>query len=228
VYDLDLPGYGRSQAVGAVGIDAWADNTAEFIESTFSSPVIVHGTSMGGLVALRLAEVAPQTVERLILSCCMMRYDNAARQMRQTWKLAARTAGMSAAADLTAVAGFSRSFYDRSDAERIVDELRIGMSSNAVDSFVAGTEGLEALDMSMSLSRLRAPTLLIGGSEDNMTPWQPSPSGFGFDSAIRVLPEARLEVIEGSGHYLVLERPEEAARSIREFINEKVIDSGSD
>ena len=220
VVDVDLPGYGRSRAAGAVGVDAWAAHLADFLRVRYEGvPVAVHGTSMGGLVALTLAGAHPELVSRLVLSCCMMRYDRAARQMRQTWKLAARTSGMVAAADLTAVAGFSRSFYDRHDAEEILEELRFGMSANDPESFVAGTESLEALDLSSLLPRLAVPALLIAGSEDNMTPWRPASSGVGFDTAVEEIPDARLSVISDSGHYLVLERPAEAAELIREFLS---------
>lgn len=219
VVDVDLPGYGQSRAAGPVGVAAWAAHLADFVETRHGGdPVAIHGTSMGGLVALSLAGSRPELVSRLVLSCCMMRYDSAARQMRQTWKLAARASGMVAAADLTAVAGFSRAFYDRPDAEQILEELRFGMSSNDPEAFVAGTESLEALDLSDVLHRLEMPTLLIAGTEDNMTPWRPSGSGVGFNTAIEQIPDARLAVLNDSGHYLVLEKPVEAAGLIREFL----------
>ncbi len=218
VVDVDLPGYGQSKAAGAVGIDAWADHLAELIRGEYDEPVVVHGTSMGGLVALTFADRHPELLSRLVLSCCMMRYDQAARHMRQTWKLAARTSGMVAAADLTAVAGFSRAFYDRPDSAEILEELRFGMSSNDPESFVAGTESLEALDLSGLLPRVGLPVLLIAGSEDQMTPWRPAESGVGFSTAVEVMPDARMTVVQQSGHYLVLEQPARAAQLIGEFL----------
>ncbi|WP_171063957.1 alpha/beta fold hydrolase [Actinomadura soli] len=217
VIDLDLPGYGESVANGPLGVAEWAGQLAEFIERLAGGPVHVHGTSMGALVATTLAARHPEVVKDLILSCCLFRYDNAARHMRHTWKRGALDSGMVQAADQTAAAGFSRAFYDRPDAAEILDRLRTGMGSNDPASFVAGTESLEAMDLSDLLPRLPR-TLLLGGDEDQMTPPVPAASGVGFDTAVKAIPDAELHILESCGHYLVLERPERAAEIIERFV----------
>ncbi|TYK49492.1 alpha/beta hydrolase [Actinomadura decatromicini] len=218
VIDLDLPGYGQSTANGPLGVAEWAGYVAEFIERLIGGPAYVHGTSMGAVVATRLAADHPEALKDLVLSCCLFRYDNAARHMRHTWKRGAMDSGMVQAADQTAAAGFSRSFYDRPDAADILDRLRTAMGSNDPESFVAGTESLEAMDLSDLLPRLPR-TLLLGGDEDQMTPPVPAGSGVGFDTAVRVIPNAELHILEKCGHYLVLEQPERAAEVIKRFVS---------
>lgn len=217
VIDLDLPGYGQSTAGGPIGVPQWAAYVAEFIEKVVGGPVLVHGTSMGALTATILAAEHPEVVSDLILSCCLFKYDQAARHMRHTWKRGAVDSDMVQAADLTAAAGFSRSFYDRPDALEILTELRVAMGGNDAASFVTGTESIEALDLSPLLPKLPR-TLLLGGDEDQMTPPKPSRSGIGFDTAVNVIPDARLHILEECGHYLVLEQPERAAAIIKEFV----------
>lgn len=216
VIDLDLPGYGQSTATGPLGVAEWAGHVAEFIERLIGGPTYVHGTSMGALVATTLAGDRPEALQGLVLSCCLFRYDNAARHMRHTWKRGATDSGMVQAADLTAAAGFSRGFYDRPDAVEILNRLRTAMSANEPESFVAGTESLEAMDLSGLLPRLPR-TLLLGGDEDQMTPPVPAASGVGFDTAVKTIPDAELHVLENCGHYLVLEQPERAAELIKRF-----------
>jgi len=217
VIDLDLPGYGQSTANGPIGVPEWAAYVAEFIERVVGGPTHVHGTSMGALVATILAAEHPDVVDDLVLSCCLFRYDNAARHMRNTWKRSAIDSDMVQVADLTAAAGFSRAFYDRPDALTILDELRVAMGSNDPKSFVAGTESIEALDLSSVLPTLPR-TLLLGGDEDQMTPHRPAGSGVGFTTAVGTIPDARMHVLEQCGHYLVLEHPEQAAAHITEFL----------
>lgn len=217
VIDLDLPGYGRSTAGGPIGVTQWAAYVAEFIDKVLGEPTHVHGTSMGALVATILAGEHPHAVKDLVLSCCLFKYDRAARHMRHTWKRSAVDSDMVQAADLTAAAGFSRSFYDRDDALKILNELRVAMGGNDAQSFVTGTESLEAIDLSPLLPKLPR-TLLIGGDEDQMTPPSPARSGIGFDTAVRVIPDARLHILKECGHYLVLEQPAEAAALIKDFI----------
>jgi pimeloyl-ACP methyl ester carboxylesterase len=65
---------------------------------------------------------------------------------------------------------------------------------------------------------VRAPTLLLAGAEDNMTPFSPAASGIGFAQIRGMLPGAELEVLPDCGHYLVIEQPGRAAARIRGFL----------
>ena len=56
------------------------------------------------------------------------------------------------------------------------------------------------------------PTLLVWGSRDDTTPLS---EGKRLQSLI---PNAKLEVIEGAGHFVQQEKPEEVAKAIRTFI----------
>ena len=59
------------------------------------------------------------------------------------------------------------------------------------------------------LTRLRVPTLLIWGAEDEITPqWNEVPSG------------VRLEVIPNAGHLCYAEQPEIFNAIVREFLSE--------
>jgi pimeloyl-ACP methyl ester carboxylesterase len=68
------------------------------------------------------------------------------------------------------------------------------------------------------LTHVTAPTLLLAGAEDNMTPFNPAPSGCGFATIEKVLPDCELHVLSGCGHYLVLEQPESATDKIVPFL----------
>ena len=68
------------------------------------------------------------------------------------------------------------------------------------------------------VANIRAPTLLIGGSEDVMTPVDTGARGAGFREVLDVVPRSELKIIAGSGHHVVLEQPEEVARLISEFV----------
>ena len=59
----------------------------------------------------------------------------------------------------------------------------------------------------------------MASAEDNMTPFNPASSGFGFAQIRQQRPDARIEVIADSGHYLVLEQPERVAELIVDFLS---------
>ena len=156
------------------------------------------------MIGITLAARHPDVIDRLVLSCCLARYDNAARMMRGTWKRAARDSGMDAVADLTSVAGFARSFYDRPEAAAQLASMRTAFSDTRPDAFIAGTEAIEKTDLTPLLGRVTAKTLLLAGQEDNMTPFTPSPSGVGFSSIKEQIPSCIMQVIPDCGHYLVI------------------------
>ena len=181
--------------------------------------VHLHGTSFGAMIGLALAANRPEVIDRLVLSCFMARYDNAARMMRSTWKRTARDSGMAAVADVTSVAGFARGFYDRPEAQAQLESMRVAFSKNTPEAFIAGTETIERTDLSPFVDGVRAPTLLLAGAEDNMTPFKPADSGVGFFQIEPRLNGSELVVIPDCGHYLVIEQPEMASERIVEFLN---------
>ena len=218
VIDFDLPGYGESRgAPRPGGMQGIADQVFELIGLLPYDKVSIHGTSFGAMIALTLAASHPEVVDRLVLSCFLARYDNAARMMRSTWKRCAREMGMVAVADLTSVAGFARGFYDRPDAEAILESIRDANSKTLPEAFIAGTEIIEKTDLSPLLPRITMPALLLAGAEDNMTAFDTAPSGFGLRQISETLADAELHVIPQSGHYLVIEQPELAAEKIAAF-----------
>jgi pimeloyl-ACP methyl ester carboxylesterase len=219
VIDFDLPGYGESRGSGRPGgMQGLAELVFELIRALGYARVHLHGTSFGAMIGLCLASAHPEAIDRLVLSCFLARYDTAARTMRATWKRAARDSGMEAVADLTSVAGFARSFYERPGAQAQLAAMRAAFLKNTPEAFIAGTETIERTDLEPLVAGVRAPVLLLGGDEDNMTPIEPAASGCGFAQIGPMLPGAKIVVLEECGHYLVIEQPERAAQLIREFL----------
>lgn len=219
VIDFDLPGYGESTG-GPARLDmaSLGDLVFAFIKALRLVRVNVHGTSFGAMIGVALAARHPEVIDRLILSCFLARYDAAARMMRSTWKRAARESGMEAVADLTSVAGFARGFYDLPGAEAQLAAMRVAFSKTTPEAMIAGTEAIERSDLSEYISQITAPTLLLAGAEDNMTPFSPSASGVGFAQIAPMIEAHEMVTIPGCGHYLVIEQPQLATQHIVDFL----------
>lgn len=224
VIDLDLPGYGESHG-GPTGqdFDGMAAQVAAFVRGLGLDRVHVHGTSFGAMVGLTLAARHPELVDRLVLSCFLARYDSAARMMRATWKRAAVESGMDAVADLTAVAGFARAYYDRDECPGQLASMREAFARTRPEAFVTSTEVIERADLSPLVDLVGAPLLLLAGEEDDMTPFEPSPSGVGMSEIAERLRTrgtgVQTAVLPTCGHYLVIESAPEAAALIAEFLS---------
>jgi 3-oxoadipate enol-lactonase len=218
VYDFDLPGYGESDKPERPrSIEEFAADVAAFIEALELAPVHVHGGSMGGMIAMLFAARRPELVDRLVITCSSGRADRAALMTFQTWRTAAR-AGSAALAELTSLQGFSRTFWDRPEAEGTVDAFVEALSTTTPDEFLRDLGAIEVVDIEDDVRAIRAPTLLLGADEDLMTPVQAAPSGVGMTDLERLIPNARLDVLEACGHFITIERPEETAKRIADWV----------
>ncbi|MEE2704544.1 MAG: alpha/beta hydrolase [Pseudomonadota bacterium] len=219
VIDFDLIGYGDSKGKNRQGgIEGIADQVSDFIKALKFSKVHIHGTSFGAMVGIIIAYKYPELIDKLVLSCFLTKYDNAARMMRDTWKRAALESGMDAVADLTAVAGFARSFYDRNEASHQLESMREAFKRTTPDAFISGTKMIEKSDLSHMANEITLPILILSGDEDNMTPFKPSQSGSGMFEFSKDTPNCQVEVIEKCGHYLVIEQPKIATDLIIKFL----------
>jgi 3-oxoadipate enol-lactonase len=218
VYDLDLPGYGESDDPDRErSVEQFADDVAQFIEALELGPAHVHGGSMGGLVALVVAARYPQLVDRLVITCAFARCDNASRMMYRTWKTAARS-GPDALAELTSLQGFSRGFWDRAESAGAVDAFVAALSTTTPDEFLRDLTAIESADISADVPRIGAKTLLLGADEDIMTPVNAASSGLGMTDLHELIPDAELQVLDQCGHFITIERPEETARRIADWV----------
>jgi pimeloyl-ACP methyl ester carboxylesterase len=76
-------------------------------------------------------------------------------------------------AELIAMQALSRRFLDTSEGRRAVDMIQqILQDSNRVDIFKLACQAMIDMDLRPLLPKITAPTLIIGGDEDMMTPWQ--------------------------------------------------------
>ena len=219
VFDIDLPGYGDSAPVEHARDPVnYAADTAAVIEALECGPVHVHGTSMGGRIALALAADYTDLVQRLIISLAIARLDRAALVMRQTWITAARNSGAEAFLQLVMLQGFSRAFWDRDDKSQVIKAFERSFQPGSLDDFGKDVKGTsQGVDLSDALPRIKAQTLLIGADEDIMNPVHPSASGVGFEQMLKMIPIAESCVLPG-GHFLLYEQPALVAHEMIEYL----------
>ena len=219
VIDIDLPGYGDSSpAEHARDPVSYAADTAAVIKALDCGPVHVHGTSMGGRIAMALAAEYPALIQRLIVSLAIARLDRAALVMRQTWMTAARNGGADAFLELVMLQGFSRAFWDRDDKNEVMAAFERSFQRGSLQSFGKDVKGTShGVDLSNALPNITAETLLIGADEDIMNPVNPSASGIGFEQMLDLIPVAECRVLTG-GHFLLYEQPALVAHEIGEYL----------
>lgn len=211
----DLPGHGGSSPLPAAPTLA---GFADVLAGVLDEPVDVFGHSLGGVVALRLAERHPQLVRRVVLAAAagissstrMAEITIAVAGIVQPAKLAGRRVESIARSRRLRRLVFGR--FEVSNAELLSERAVHGFLRGPVlhtDAIGAGL-ALARDDPRVDLDRVRAPVLVLWGARDRQVPIED-----GFEYARRL--RAPLRAIADCGHLLIGERPEVCARAALEF-----------
>jgi 3-oxoadipate enol-lactonase len=212
VIDFDLRGYGLSERpVQRYSMDVWADDVAGLLDAIGVARTHVHGTSMGGMVALRLAAKYPERIDGLVIDCAAAKCDRMTRYRLEVWKALAQAYGMGSrelAVEIAAQA-LSRTFLDSPRGPETVEVIQGVLERNcSVEVFCAACDAMIEMDLTDDCRAIRAPTLVMDGDQDILTPLDQGPDGVGNRLIAELIPGAELYVIEGSGHTNLMEAPE--------------------
>jgi 3-oxoadipate enol-lactonase len=156
------------------------------------------GVSLGGMTGLWLAANASERISSLVVCCTAI----TPMPSRQAWLDRAalvREQGMTAIAETAPQRWFTPGFIARSPAavSRVVDMLL----ACDPEGYAGCAEAIADLDLRPALSAVKAPTLIISGSEDPAAPpWQGAITARG-------IPGSRLVVIRGTSHLAHYETP---------------------
>ena len=201
-YALDLPGHGRSEGEGFKTIAAYRDFVSSFLEALALERAILVGHSMGGAIALDFALHHPNRTQGLIL------VGTGARLRVLPAILSGILADFDAAVDL-----ICEWAYAPDAPEELVRQGRRQMKETPPEVLYGDFAACDAFDVMADLERISCPTLVICGTQDRLTP--PKYSTYLRDH----IPGAELVLVEGVGHMVMLERPEEVSQAMQGFIS---------
>ncbi len=223
VLDYDMRGYGLSQRpLQRYDLDVWADDLKGLLDELRIERAHIHGTSMGGMIGLLFAAKYPESVLSLIVGCTACSSDYAMKINFDTWKRIALDQGVGSdcLAELLEYQALSRKFLDTREGKKMVKNIAAIMDrNNRIEVFSQACDSIVTLDLTRSLRKIRAPTLIMVGDEDIMTPLHQGPAGGGSDAIHDMIPGSKLAVIKGCGHTFLFERAQEAADIILAFLN---------
>lgn len=208
VITFDLPGFGASEVTDGLFSPA---NYVRFVRFAIErhagdGPIHVVGHSMGAAIAAMYAAQYPDDVERLILASTagVLQGIVSTRYMAEAWANRLRGQPADTPNPVGRITGKLLQTLKRLPfrAERLVDE------EEARQRILRGNPGriaglaLSRTDFSEILPAISAPTLIIWGNDDPVVPLR---TGRILEDAIA---RARLEVIDGTQHMPMSQRPE--------------------
>jgi pimeloyl-ACP methyl ester carboxylesterase len=211
----DLRGHGRSDApVGPYSMKMFSDDIAGLLDYlNISQPVVVCGLSMGGYIALDFYRRYPEQVAGLILTATRAAADS------EEGKAGRDQAVATVEAEGTApiVAGMLPKLLaaDSYKDDELVDFVKEIMEGASTEGVVGALQAMrDRPDSTPTLSKIKVPTLIIHGEEDQIVPIAEAEAMF------RAIENAEMVVVENAGHLPNLERPDVFNDAVADFLEE--------
>ena len=209
----DFRGFGESELPkGPLSVDDYAQDVLALLDALGHQRVMLGGCSMGGYVAFRVVARAAARISALLILDSRAEPDtDEGRQRRH-----AAIARIEKEGPATFLEEFTMQLVGpTTKAQRpgVVQAVRQIIGSPPPRSLTAALAAIASRpDSRPLLGSISAPTLVVVGEEDTLTP--PASA----EAMVQGLPHARLVVIPAAGHLSNLEAPEAFNRAAREFL----------
>ena len=198
---IDLPSHGRSPRRAIGSFNDLARALVQVFDRVAEGPVHLLGHSLGGALALALADIRPRQIKTLSLIAPAglgPEIDGAALNGIARARCADSLAPW--LKRLTArPAGISHDFANAAMLARLDPALRAAQQELAAVLFPDEVQGF---DLTAALERISAPTALIWGRDDHILPWR---------QALVAPGDVALHLMRGVGHVPHIEDPEALA-----------------
>lgn len=207
---IDLPGHGRSTAAPPpYRLDDLGEDVLDVATSVGLDSFDVGGVSLGGLIALWLAAYAPGRVTRLI--CANTAAKLGSEELWTERIRAVEAGGMEAIRDAVVPRFFAPGFSERYPEQ--FEKMLQTFTDTDPAGYIGCCGALRDADLRDEVSKIRCPTLIIGGEADIATP--PATARW----LHRHIQGSQLELIGGAAHLSNLDQPETFTRLVVSALN---------
>jgi len=198
---IDLPGHPDGK--GENTIEGYAAFVDEFLTQRDLSSVVLAGHSMGGAIVLKVALKAPSYLKGIVLVAT-------GAKLRVTPLI---LEGIKT--DFVNATKLIIDFAYSSQAPNWLKERSLTELQQIRPGIILGDfEACDNFDSMKDIQRIRTPSLIVCGSEDKLTPLKYS------EYLHKGISGSRLVVIQGAGHMVMIEEPDQVNAAIEEFLDD--------
>ncbi|KRD22981.1 4-carboxymuconolactone decarboxylase [Streptomyces sp. Root264] len=197
VFRFDLPGHGGAPAHPAGSVPDLAERLLVTLDGLGVQRFGYAGCAFGGAVGVELALRHPERVASLALIAASPRFGTA-DEFRQRGVIV-RTNGLDPIARTSPDRWFTGGF---AAAQPAITEWAVQMvRTTDPGCYIAACEALAAFDVRAEIGLVGVPTLVLAGSDDQVT--GPAEAR----TLVAGIPDARLAVVPGASHLVPVEQP---------------------
>jgi 3-oxoadipate enol-lactonase len=207
----DRRGHGRSGvAKGPYSIERFGHDVLAILDALGIARINWCGLSMGGMAGQWLGALAPNRIDKLILSNTTCFF--ADKTMWTERIKLVREKGLAGLVDANMERWFTKDFRER--APQKVARIRDMLLATHPDGYIACSEAIRDMDLRPLLPKINAITLVIAGRHDPATTLEAG------EFLARHIANARLAVLE-TAHIANVEQPEAYSETILDFLLKK-------
>jgi pimeloyl-ACP methyl ester carboxylesterase len=204
VLAVDLPGHGRSAGIARQTIRAYADRIVDFLGELGLYHAVFIGHAMGGAIALALAVRDPMQVAGLglISTGAYLGVDPGFLE------------DLSNPVTIpSALHRFQKRAFGPDTPLPLIERCMAAIKETRGSVLYGDWRACADFDLRDAVAQIEAPTWVIVGSEDQVTPVAYA------HFLVGRMPAARLQIIPGGGHMVMLEQTGRVAQGLQQYLS---------
>lgn len=221
---FDARGYGASDHPRErYTIEGWADDGAKLLDAVGLDSVFVHGTSMGGMIAIALTAKYP---ERTIAACADVAFakpDVYRKTLFRVWRRMVESMPWDDFSDHVTTQAVGARFMESPEGENIFELVREIVGLNDPYTVRQACLAMENMDLSPLVPEISRPLLMTNGTYDVLCPPDLAPSGLGARRMAELNEHITLVEFPDIGHADLVECPQDAIRTVSEFFERALV-----
>ena len=209
----DARGYGASDDYeGPLDFGDFARDLARVLDHFNSARAHLVGLSMGGMIAMDFYSRYPERVATLTICDSLPGFNHLTPEQRREFVRLRQEPLLNGKEPKDIASSVAETLIGKSARPGSFERLVASMSALHKESYLKTIAGGASYQRHFELEKFAAPTHVVVGDEDRLTPPEMS-----RQMAARI-PGARLTVIEGAGHLSNIEQPEKFNGAVLGFL----------
>jgi pimeloyl-ACP methyl ester carboxylesterase len=222
---FDARGYGASTSPREpYTIEGWAEDGAKLLDALGLERALVHGTSMGGMIAIAFAATHGARVIAACADVAFAKPDVYRTTLFRVWRRMAESMPWDDFSDHVTTQAVGASFLESEEGKDTFALVRSVIALNDPYTVRHACLAMETMDLSPLVPRIERPLLMTNGTHDILCPPVLAPSGLGARRMAELNPRITTHEFPDIGHADLLECPDDAVRIVGAFFDEALAD----
>jgi pimeloyl-ACP methyl ester carboxylesterase len=221
---FDARGYGASgHPREQYTIEGWAEDGVGLLDAVGLDRVFVHGTSMGGMIAIAFTA---KYSDRVIAACADVAFakpDLYRKTLFRVWRRMAESMPWDDFSDHVTTQAVGARFMESPEGANVFELVREIVGFNDPYTVRQACLAMENMDLSPLVPEISRPLLMTNGTHDVLCPPDLAPSGLGARKMAELNSNVTLVEFPDIGHADLVECPQDAIRIVTEFFGKALV-----